>query len=219
MSPLAFFLLGPPQIKIDGVEIHIRRRKALAVLIYLAVTGKTHSRDALAATFWPEHDQSSARAGLRRTLTSIRKHIGEGWLDITRESVRIKPDADIWLDLAAFQEWVGDWRKHTHTGEDCPECIKSLETAVKLYRDDFLSGFSLRDCPEFDDWSFFQREELRSDLASALEWLSQAHAKLGEYEEAITHARRWVALDTLHEPAHCELMRLYAWAGQRAAAL
>ena len=37
--------------------------------------------------------------------------------------------------------------------------------------------------------------------------------------QAIAYARRWVALDGLHEPAHRMLMRLYAWAGQHAAAL
>ena len=31
--------------------------------------------------------------------------------------------------------------------------------------------------------------------------------------------RRWLELDPLHEPAHRELIRLYAWNGDRAAAL
>ncbi|MBC7871520.1 MAG: hypothetical protein H7Y09_11830, partial [Chitinophagaceae bacterium] len=41
----------------------------------------------------------------------------------------------------------------------------------------------------------------------------------GEYEQAITVARRWLALDTLREEAHQQLMRLYAWSGNHAAAL
>src|SRR5207248_2977441 len=36
---------------------------------------------------------------------------------------------------------------------------------------------------------------------------------------AIPYARRWLALDRLHEPAHRQLMQLYTWVGQRAAAL
>jgi tetratricopeptide (TPR) repeat protein len=41
----------------------------------------------------------------------------------------------------------------------------------------------------------------------------------GDYSAAIPQARRWLALDELHEPAHRELIRLYALAGERAAAL
>src|SRR6185503_7667804 len=40
----------------------------------------------------------------------------------------------------------------------------------------------------------------------------------GELETAIVYARRWLALDPLHEPAHRYLMLLYAWSGQWSAA-
>ncbi len=39
------------------------------------------------------------------------------------------------------------------------------------------------------------------------------------YGKAIRYAQRWLALDPLHEPAHRELIRLYALDGDRAAAL
>ena len=109
MSRLALFLLGPPRIECNGEPIEVRRRKAMALFVYLAVTGRSHSRDALATLFWPEHDQSRARAGLRRALAALKKAprlldrlgtaqaqdaaLGEGWLDVDRESVRLNPDA------------------------------------------------------------------------------------------------------------------------------
>ncbi|MCB0125499.1 MAG: NACHT domain-containing protein, partial [Caldilineaceae bacterium] len=39
------------------------------------------------------------------------------------------------------------------------------------------------------------------------------------YDAALPYARRWLALDPLHEPTHQTLMRLYATIGQQAAAL
>ena len=69
MSRLALFTLGPPRLDHDGVPVPIRRRRVMALLVYLAVTGRTHRRDTLAALFYPEHDQSQARARLRRTLS------------------------------------------------------------------------------------------------------------------------------------------------------
>jgi DNA-binding SARP family transcriptional activator len=74
---LALYLLAPPRVELDGEEIHISRRKAMALLAYLAVTGRSHSQDSLATLFWSEYDQSSARADLRRTLSLLNRTLGE----------------------------------------------------------------------------------------------------------------------------------------------
>jgi len=67
MSQLSLFLLGPPRLELDSESLDIGRRKAVALFAYLAVTARGHARDALATLFWPEHEQSRARAALRRT--------------------------------------------------------------------------------------------------------------------------------------------------------
>ncbi len=220
MSHLALFLLGPPRTERNGEPIEIDRRKAVALLVYLAVTGRSHSRDALATLFWPEHDQSQARAGLRRALATLKKALGEVWLDVDRETVGLNPGAEVWLDVEEFQARLAECRTHGHSQEEvCPACLPLLAEAAALYRDDLLAGFTLRDSPGFDEWQFFQTEGLRDELASALERLVQGHSGQGEFEPAIVYARRWLALDPLHEPAHRCLMQLYAWSGQRAAAL
>src|SRR6185295_5369218 len=109
---------------------------------------------------------------------------------------------------------------HGHPLNDvCPACLKPLTRAIELYQGDLLAGFSLRDCPAFDDWQVALAEALRGDLAQALELLVRWHAGHREFEPAIRHARRWLALDPLSEPAHQHLMRLFAWSGQRALAL
>ena len=53
---------------LSGRELALKRRKAMALLAYLAVTGRSHSRDSLATLLWPELDQSTARARLRRAM-------------------------------------------------------------------------------------------------------------------------------------------------------
>ncbi|HEX8033682.1 MAG TPA: AAA family ATPase, partial [Ktedonobacterales bacterium] len=101
----------------------------------------------------------------------------------------------------------------------CEACIPLLNEAVGLYSSDFLSGFNLRDSPTFENWQFFQAESLRRELGGALERLTRYLGDRGESERAIGYARRWLTLDSLHEPAHRYLMLLYAQAGQRSAAL
>jgi DNA-binding SARP family transcriptional activator len=212
-------LLGAPRVEHDGGELEVDTRKAIALLAYLALTRRRQARDSLAGLLWPEYNQMRARAALRRTLSSLGAARAAGWLVADRESVDLARDG-IWVDVDRFRELLGECRTHGHAEtEVCARCLPALSEAVALYRDDFLAGFALRDSAAFDDWQFFQGEELRRELAGALERLSFGHAARGEWEQAIRHARRWMALDPLHEPAHRWLMQLYAWAGQRAAAL
>ena len=62
-------------------------------------------------------------------------------------------------------------------------------------------------------------EELRQALARGLQRLVAACIADGELERAAGHARRWLQLDPLHEPAHQAIIRLHGWAGQRSAAM
>jgi len=164
MSCLALYTFGSPRLERDGVPVPIRRRRVTALLVYLAVTGRTHRRDALATLFYPEHDQGQARARLRRTLSTLKTALGEGWLHVDLETVRLnREDAassagqGLWLDAAAFQELLDECRAHGHPPEQvCPACLPLLSETVALYRDDFLAGFTLRDSPGFDDWQSFQ---------------------------------------------------------------
>jgi predicted ATPase/DNA-binding SARP family transcriptional activator len=220
LSSLRLSLLGSPHIERDGVPVEVDTRKAIALFAYLALTGQAHSREALAALLWPEYDQDRAYANLRRTLWSLNRAVGKERLDIDQDTIGLRRGAGFWLDVDAFRSHLHQCQTHGHADSDvCAACIPPLTAAVKLYRGDFMAGFTLRDSPDFDDWQFFQTESLRSELAAVLEKLVHCQAVQGEYQSAIDCARRWVALDPLHEPAHRELMKLYAWAGQRPAAL
>ena len=103
--------------------------------------------------------------------------------------------------------------------EPCIQCRKWLTEAVELYKGDFLSGFSLADTYLFDNWQFEQAERLRRLLSNALETLTNEYGRASNFEAAMTYAQRWLAVDLLHEPAHRQLMLLYASAGKRSAAL
>lgn len=235
MPQLRLLLLGAPGVELGGRPIGMDTHKATALLAYLAVTGQAHSREALAALFWPDYDQHRAYANLRRTLWTINKALGATWLETDADTVGLAcvPTADaagtgLWVDVVEFRARLAEGGaaggkaapRHGHAAAaSCPACLGALTAAASLYRDDFLRGFNLRDSSDFDEWQFFQSETLRRELAGALERLAAGHAAAGDREPAIDCARRWLALDPLHEPAHRALMRIYAAAGQRNAAL
>ena len=190
------------------------------MLAYLAVTAEVHSRDTLANLLWPENDQTSGRAALRRTLSSLKKALAGEWVLADRESIGLDRRDDAWVDVEQFRRQLAECASHGHRASDvCSTCLTPLIKAAELYRGEFLAGFTLRDSPEFDDWQSMQAELLRRELAGVLGRLVHGHSARAEFEQAILYARRWLTLDPLHEPAHRTLMQLYAWSGDRAAAL
>ncbi|MDQ3568620.1 MAG: SARP family transcriptional regulator, partial [Actinomycetota bacterium] len=219
MTRPRLLFLGSPRIEIDGATLEVDTRKAVALLAYLALTRRPHARDSLVGLLWPDHGQKRARAALRRTLSSLARAREAGWLEIQGDTVNLRSD-ETWVDVDRFRELLAECASHGHPeSEACPSCLSPLTEAVSLYRDDFLAGFGLRDSFAFDDWQYFQAEELRRELAGALEKLARGHGAAGEWEAAIAHARRRLLLDPLHEPAHRALMQLYALSGERASAL
>lgn len=220
MPQVALYMFGPPRIEIDHEPAAIDTRKALALFVYLAVTRRPHTRDALAGLLWPEYDQAHARATLRRTLSPLHRLLGDGYLNIEREMLALSPDGALWSDVDEFETLLARCQQHGHDESAvCAECLPLLARAADLYTDSFLAGFALRDSPAFDDWQWAQGERLRRSLANALERLSLGFAAANSFDGALLAARRWLSLDRLHEPAHRMLMCIYAWAGQRSAAL
>ncbi len=220
MARMKLFLLGPPHLELDGCARPIALRKAMALLVFLAVTRRPHNRDGLAAMFWPESDQATGRADLRRTLYKLKGIIGDGFLQFEGDQVAVAAGDRLWLDVWAFEEKV----------RGCPleappatitvvDCQALLAEAAGFYSGDFMAGFSLPDCPAFDEWQFFQQESLRQDLIRVLDALAENALQAGLLQEALNATRRRVAFDGLHEPSQRRLMTLYFQTGQKAAAL
>lgn len=209
MPRLEIALLGSPHIQLDGHALKTDRRKAIALLAYLAVTGQPHTRDQLAALLWPDYEPDSAFAYLRRTLWELNQILGKGWISADRERVTLEPAPELWLDTATFQRLI-------HTG---PGGVAAWSDAARLYRDDFLAGFTVADTAPFEDWHVQQAEHFRREFAGALEKLVDAHRHAGEPAPALPYARRWLALDPLNEAAHRAIMRLLAGMNDRTGAI
>lgn len=223
MSPrLALCFLGPPQLYLDNASSIAERRKAVALLAYLAIERGQHRRESLSALLWPDYDQRKAFTNLRHTLWEIQQSIGEGWLITDHERIGLNEEADpstgsgqVWLDVRQFESLLAQSRAQN----DVPLRIPLLVESTKLYRNHFLTGFSLKDTPNFNEWAFAESEDLRRQLAGALTGLSEDYCALGLAEKAIPYTRRLITLDPLNESAHRRLMDVYLQAGQHSAAL
>jgi DNA-binding SARP family transcriptional activator/predicted ATPase len=220
MSSLRLFLFGAPRLEREDRPLALHRTKALALLAYLAVTRRPHDRDTLIGLLWPEFATAAARNNLRRELSMLKGMLDPDALQTEGRQIALHPHAAVWVDVAAFEDCVAQARQHNHASETlCPQCVAWLGDAAALYSGEFMAGFGLADCFEFESWLFFQREERRQRLSDVLQALVRHGIATNEYSTALPYARRWLALDVLHEPAHRTLMRLYSLDNQHTAAL
>ncbi|MGO9310450.1 MAG: tetratricopeptide repeat protein, partial [Spirochaetia bacterium] len=219
MAKVRLAFLGAPSIEVDGAPVHLDTRKAIALMAYLSVIGKPVSRDTLVTLLWSRYGRTEGHAALRRTLSALRNAVGREFIDAERETVCLRELPDIWIDLVRFRELLALSASHAH-GQPaiCRQCLPVLSEAAKLYRGQFLLGFTLKDSVDFDDWQFFTTEKYRLEAVQVLDRLALCSAAAGDFRSAIGCAHERLGLDRLDESAHVMLMRLFAWEGNRAAA-
>ena len=193
-------LLGGLELEVDGTPLPPPAgRTVRAVLSWLALNPGLHRRERVAARFWPEILDSSARASLRSALWALRRALGDEskrYLVTNREQVGLAA-GETWVDVLAFYELA---RKG------------SCEEAVAIARGELLSGVDY-------DWAEDARLAYTGELDATLETLATAAESDEDARGAIDWTRRRVALDPLAEGPQRELVRLLAAAADPVAAL
>lgn len=207
---LELSLLGSPCAALDGIPLQgTLLHKDLALLYYLAVSGRPQPRECLAALLWSEVGEESARRNLRKSLSELHRCLGDH-LIVTRHEIaleRARCTLDVWL-LERFAN-------NGVAAADPPQ----LQAAAALYRGDFLEGFRLHNAPDYERWIYNMQERLRSTAVFVLATLAARQAHAGELVEAIAAQRRILELEPWREESHRELMLLLARSGERSAAL
>ena len=204
-------------ILMDGKPVEsLRSRKAQALMVYLACTSKSHSREVLADLFWSESSQTRALSNLRDAAHVLRTHL-EPFVDITRYSIALNPEAGVWIDVAELEAALALIRGSGNT--ITAEIAIKIELALNLYQKDFLAGFFLRGALRFEEWQVVERERIRLVTLDGFISLVQHHLEEGNYRKGIHFARRALELEPLMEIVHQQLMRLLALSGRSSEAL
>ena len=144
-------VLGELVVESGGRPIELTGSwRARSLLAWLALNPGNHPRGELAARFWPEVLDSSARASLRNSLWALRKALDAEDADAlvaTRERVGLKGEPDVWVDVVDFERDLAAGR---------------LDEALALTRGELLAGLE-------DDWVYEYRDAHRLRLSELLE--------------------------------------------------
>ena len=204
---LSIHTLGGLSVHQDGQPLTFGQRKTLALLVYLACNPRPHPREVLAEMLWEDRTQSQSLSNLRVVLTDLRHTVGEH-VCVTRETVAVNTESDLWLDADAFEAQLAEaGADYTHIGD-----------TLALYQGDFLDGFFI-DSQGYEDWALLERERLRFRAMEALDTFIANHLDDGDYASGIARATQLLRMDTLREKTYRQLMQILALSGQRAAAL
>jgi DNA-binding SARP family transcriptional activator len=210
MPPVHLALLGPFQARrADGRTVHVRRRKAQALLAYLALRpGDAQPREKVIALLWPEEEPGRARHNLRQTLTVLRRDLAPRRRPaglFRGEALCLEPDR-VAVDVMAFERLARSRE------------VADLDAAAALYRGDLLEGL-VPGGEVFEAWLTGERDRLRAVFADVLGRLLGIRMERGALIPAAETAVRLLALEPLREDVHRALMRLYVRQGRPAAAL
>jgi DNA-binding SARP family transcriptional activator/predicted ATPase len=224
---LRLTLLGGLQVTLGGSRVtDFTSKKAPALLSYLAVTGRPHTREALSGLLWGESSEDRARASLRTVLWDLRQRMAP-FLVIDRQRAGFKADSSHWVDVVVFSQHIETAIPDVASGKAPPsegalltlEQVEALQAAVSLYRGNLLAGFYVSDAPAFEEWVLKKREWARHLAIQALHRLIGHHLAGGTYSTGIDTATRLLEIAPWKEEAHRQLMTLLALSGQRSAAL
>ena len=183
-----------------GRHIRLPGRHAQALFALLVLTRRPRSREAIAADLWPDAGVGSA-GSLRQALWLVRQGLAEadiapeGLLDIDGDTVGIRIDAHIDLDVTRFEACLLD--------DAC-----GAETAIELYHGDLLEGLG-HDC------FAAERERLSDRYEDALAIVAERRLAACELVGARGAADRLLERDPLREEAHAVLIAVHGKIGSR----
>ncbi len=167
---------------------------------------RSHTRDLLVGTFWPDRPEAVARRRLSQALWQIRQVLPPSLLLIDGATIQCDPTYPLWCDVTQFTH-------HYSQAETEPErAFEHYQQCIDLYQDDFMAGY-------YEDWVLIERERLREMCLNALAQLIERCKRASDYERALIFARQLSSQAPWREEAHREIMRLCHLLGRDAEAL
>jgi LuxR family maltose regulon positive regulatory protein len=217
---LTINLLGPIEIVRDptrplAADAWVTRR-ARDILCFIA--SRRHRRagkDLIIDTFWGETDPTVVERNFHPTVSHVRKALNSNQslkqnLLLYREGdYLLNPEFAYRIDIDEFDRLLteGESARRARQFELCVECY---ESAVALYRGEFMQG-------SYDPWVDEQRAYYRLQYLQLLESLATIAQKTEDWFKATQLAQQILRDDPFREDIHCLLMRALAAQGNKGA--
>ncbi len=217
MSNVRIYLLGEVDIEVNGISvINKLSNKAIGLLCFLCTNkGKKFTRDKLSTYFWNDASIENARYNLRYSLWNLRKVFNTKDMDFfisSKDSCTINHNFDYSVDALHFDYLMKEFSKVENP-------LLTLEKCKNLYKGEFLQEFYLKNCPDFNDWIFFERAKYQKSYSQLLFTLSNMYSKNNMHEQSISMLEELLKINPYKEDIYLALMKEYLNAGNILASL
>lgn len=180
-------LLRHLRITCGDAPLEIRLKKAQALLFYLLVQKKA-TRDELTGLLWSGEDEELARRHLRDNLYHLKKVSPvELIVPVDRSTLQLNPELEFHIDIDEF--------------------LSSSD--IEPYQGEFLHGFAVPNCYEYEEWLEQTRTSLREVYLQRLDKQAEICLSAGKGDEAEALWRKYLQEEPLCEAVSVSLMQLY----------
>jgi predicted ATPase/DNA-binding SARP family transcriptional activator/Tfp pilus assembly protein PilF len=190
-------LLGHPVVVHAGRTVALRAERRIQLLAVLALHGGPVERDRLAALFWPERDNATARRNLRKLAFDAQALPWAVGVESDRSTLAWR----VATDVTAFESALAAGR---------------TDDALELYGGPLCDGLDGSDSNSFGDFLNAERARLADRWRSAV--LSRLGRIESEPQRSLLLAQRLLANDPFDEEAVAVVLQALLALGKRSEA-
>lgn len=220
VTDLTVNMLGPVEIVRDPTRPLKAdawpTRRARDILCFI-VSRRHHraSKDTIIDTFWGETDFEVVEKNFHPTVSHIRKALNsnqplkQNFLLYRDGDYQLNTEFSYRIDLEEFEQLLNEG-ENARRERRFEECIQAYESALPLYRGEFMQG-------SYEPWVEEQRTYYREQYLRLLEALAGVAQTAEDWPKAMQLAQRIIHEDQFREDIHCMVMRAHAALGNRGA--
>jgi DNA-binding SARP family transcriptional activator len=220
VTDLTVNMLGPVEILRDPTRPLAAdawpTRRARDILCFLA-SRRHHraSKDTIIDTFWGETDFEVVEKNFHPTVSHIRKALNsnqplkQNFLLYRDGDYQLNTEFSYRIDTEEFDQLLSEG-ENARRARKFDDCIRAYESALKLYRGEFMQG-------SYESWVDEQRTYYREQYLRLLEALAGVAETAADWPKAMQLAQRIIHEDQFREDIHCMIMRAHAALGNRGA--
>jgi len=202
--------LGMSQVTV-GERVLTRKdwsTQGVKELFFLALSNPAGLRlEQMVEALWGDRSAAQGITSFHNAVYRLRRVIPQ-CLVYAEGVYHLARTLNIDYDVAQFTRWI---RRAEETQNDL-ERTENYQTAIALYRGDFLA-----DC--YSDWCLELRKRLRREYLDALLKLAQACEQRGDHAQAIGFYQTLLEKDRDREEVYRALMQLHYRTGDRTSAV
>ncbi len=191
MDEIFINMLGIPTVKYNNQEIHFPYKKAAGLFYYMCICKKS-TREELINIFWADSSEKSARKNLRDALYKIRKTFNY--------DVLISPIKSV-IELNNNCLFIIDTDNIT------------ASNTLDIYKGDFLEGFNIKNCYEFESWMLEKRDNFKSIYIKSIHNKLHEMVNIGDMKKIESLSNILINYDPYNEKFYRDIMKIHALKG------